>query len=135
MSRGVSRDERESLRDGRQVGQGLPAVLGGEERDAAHIRRRGPAAQGGAEAARLPARLGVQDRPAAEADLPVLRGQAGRRVRVQGVLPERLQEHARRLAEVQADGVRSDIPQRDEELLGSLPGLSKGSSVTGPRSM
>lgn len=89
-SRGSPRDERESLYDGheRQVGQGLPIMLGREERDAAHLRRRRAAAQGGAKAARLPTRACVQDRPATEADLPVLRGQTRRRIRVQGVLPE-----------------------------------------------
>lgn len=72
--------ERDSLCDGqhdRQVGQCLQIVLGGEERDAAHLRGRRSTAQGGSEAARLPTRAGVQHRSLAETDLSVLRGEAG----------------------------------------------------------
>lgn len=119
--------ERDSLRDGqhdRQVGQCLQIVLGGEERDAAHLRGRGSATQGGSEVARLPACAGVQHRSPAETDLSVLRGEAGRRVRVQGVLSERLQEHARHVIQVSTAGVRADIPRRDEKLAGSVSGLS-----------
>lgn len=96
-------DERGSLHDGqrdRQVGERLQIVLGGEERDAAHLRRRGSATQGGSEAAGLPARPGIQNRSLTETDLSVLRGEAGRRLRVQRVLPERLQEYVCHVKEV-----------------------------------
>lgn len=75
-------------------------MLGGEERDAANLRRRGSSAQGGSEAASLPPRAGIQNRSFAQTDLSVLRGEAGRRVRVQRVLPERLQEYARHVIQV-----------------------------------
>lgn len=102
----------------------MPLVHGREERRTVDFWKRGAAKASRAEAARMFTSISLQDRSPAQANLSVLRGQAGRRVRVPRALLERLQGHAREAPDDE-EGlvVRESIPRRDGQLTRSMPSM------------